>query len=69
MTKEKLERYLAEGLSLEQIGERVGLEKSTVSYHLKRHGLKPVNQGRAANRGGLSWGAARRASRRRGDPQ
>lgn len=56
MTKEKLERYLAEGLSLEQIGERVGLEKSTVSYHLKRHGLKPVNQGRAANRGGLSRG-------------
>ena len=53
MTKEELEGYLAEGLSLEQIGKRVGLEKSTVSYHLKRHGLRPVNQGRAANRGGL----------------
>ena len=54
MTKEELERYLAEGLSLEQIGKRVGLEKSTVSYHLKKHGLEPVNKGRAANRGGLA---------------
>jgi DNA-binding CsgD family transcriptional regulator len=54
MTKEELEGYLAEGLSLEQIGKRVGLEKSTVSYHLKKHGLKPVNRARAANRGGLS---------------
>lgn len=54
MTKEELEGYLAEGSSLTQIGSRVGLEKTTVSYHLKRHGLKPVNHGRAANRGGLS---------------
>jgi transposase len=54
MSKEELERYLAKGLSLEQIGKRVGREKSTVSYHLKRHGLKPVNQGRGANRGGLT---------------
>jgi transposase len=53
MKKEDLERYLAEGLSLEQIGERVGLTKSTVSYHLRKHGLKPVNLGRAANKGGL----------------
>ena len=53
MTKEELQRYLAEGLSLDQIGKRVGLEKSTVSYHLKKHGLMPVNQGRAANRGRL----------------
>lgn len=42
MTKEELERHLAEGLSLEQIGKRVGREKSTISYHLKKHGLKPV---------------------------
>jgi transposase len=56
MTKEELEAYLAEGLSLTQIGKRVGLEKSTVSYHLQKFGLKPVNHGRAANRGGLSEG-------------
>jgi transposase len=42
MTKEELERFLAEGLSLEQIGKRVGRNPSTVSYHLKKHGLKPV---------------------------
>ena len=54
MERELVERYLAEGLSLEQIGKRVGLEKSTVSYHLKKHGLKPVKQGSAANRGGLA---------------
>lgn len=53
MKREELERYLAEGLSLAQIGKRVGLEKSTVSYHVKRYGLTPVNKGRAANRGGL----------------
>jgi IS30 family transposase len=52
MTKEDLERYLAEGLSLEQIGKRVGREKSTISYHVKKHGLNPVgvkyaNKGRA----------------------
>ncbi len=53
MKKEELRRYLAEGFSLVQIGKRVGLKKSTVSYHLKKHGLIPVNQGRAANRGRL----------------
>lgn len=42
MTKEELERYLAEGLSLEQIGERIGRHPSTVSYWLKKHGLKPL---------------------------
>src|SRR5215207_11037162 len=56
MTKEDLEEYLAEGLSLEQIGKRVVRNPSTISYHLKKHGLKPVNEGRAANRGGLSRG-------------
>jgi transposase len=53
MTKEELKGYLAEGLSLEQIGRRVGRNRSTISYHLKKHGLKPVNQTRAANRGAL----------------
>jgi DNA-binding transcriptional ArsR family regulator len=42
MKKEELERYLAEGLSLEQIGKRVGRDPSTVVYHLKKHGLLPV---------------------------
>jgi len=51
MTKEDLERYLAAGLSLNQIGERVGLSPSTVSYHLKKHGLQPVNRQRHLRRG------------------
>jgi transposase len=42
MTKEELEQYLAEGLSLEQIAERIGRHPSTVSYHLKKHGLSPL---------------------------
>jgi DNA-binding CsgD family transcriptional regulator len=54
MSKEELERYLAEGLSLEQIGNRVGRSPSTISYHLKKHGLKPVNQGKHANKGRIS---------------
>jgi transposase len=41
MTKAELEGYLAEGLSLEQIGERINRHPSTVSYHLKKHGLLP----------------------------
>lgn len=42
MTREELERYLDEGLSLAEIGKRVGRTESTVSYHLKKHGLRPV---------------------------
>jgi DNA-binding CsgD family transcriptional regulator len=53
MTKEELEGYLAEGLSLERIGRRVGRNPSTISYHLKKHGLKPVNAGKHAARGGI----------------
>jgi transposase-like protein len=44
MTKEELEGYLAAGLSLDQIGERVGRNPSTISYHLKKHGLTPVGR-------------------------
>src|SRR5262245_2841564 len=54
MNKEELEGYLAEGLSLEQIGKRVGRNPSTVSYHLKKHGLNPVNKGKHANKGRIS---------------
>jgi transposase len=40
MQKELLEQCLAEGMSLEAIGERVGKHESTVSYWLKKHGLE-----------------------------
>ncbi|HEX6603187.1 MAG TPA: helix-turn-helix domain-containing protein [Solirubrobacterales bacterium] len=39
MQKELLEECLAEGMSLEAIGKRVGKHESTVSYWLKKHGL------------------------------
>jgi DNA-binding CsgD family transcriptional regulator len=53
MIREQLEEYLAEGLSLEQIGKLVGRNPSTISYHLKKHGLRPVNQGKHTNKGGI----------------
>src|SRR3954451_9777206 len=39
MQKELLEQCLAEGMSLDAIGKRVGKHESTVSYWLKKHGL------------------------------
>jgi 5-methylcytosine-specific restriction endonuclease McrA len=59
MTKEELEHYLAEGLSLEQIAQRVGRVKSTVSYHLEKHGLEPVGA-RYASKGAISRDALQR---------
>jgi len=53
MDREFLEKCLAEGMSLREIGEIAGLEKSTVSYHVKKHGLVPVNQAKATNKGGI----------------
>jgi len=38
--KEFLEGCLADGMSLEAIGKRVGKHESTVSYWLKKHGLE-----------------------------
>ena len=43
MTKDELERYLAEGLTLREIGERTGKNLTTVGYWMKRHGLKAAN--------------------------
>jgi transposase len=40
MQKEFLEECLAEGISLEAIGKRVGKHESTVSHWLKKYGLE-----------------------------
>jgi MerR HTH family regulatory protein len=40
MDKEFLERCLADGMSLPQIGRLVGKDPSTVGYWVKKHGLK-----------------------------
>jgi DNA-binding CsgD family transcriptional regulator len=51
MEREDLERYLAEGLSLEQMAERIGRHPSTVSYHLKKYGLSPLGHDKHAANG------------------
>jgi transposase len=51
MTKEELQRHLAEGLTLREIGERTGRHLTTVGYWLKRHGLRAANSQRFAPKG------------------
>jgi transposase len=43
MEKALLESYLAEGLTLREIGERTGKHLTTVGYWIKRHGLRAAN--------------------------
>src|SRR4051812_30497758 len=52
--QEFLESCLADGLSLEVIGERVGKHPSTVSYWLKKYGLAASKACSHAPKGGLS---------------
>lgn len=54
MQKELLEECLAEGLSLEAIGKRVGKHESTVSYWLKKHGLEAARAEKHAAKGAPS---------------
>lgn len=51
MEKGLLEQCLAEGLSLEAIGKRVGKHESTVSYWLKKHGLEAAKAEKHATKG------------------
>jgi DNA-binding CsgD family transcriptional regulator len=53
VTKEFLERCLADGLSLDKIAELCGRHPSTVSYHLRRHGLEAVARSKHASKGGI----------------
>jgi transposase len=53
MDRELLERMLAEGRSLEQIGKAVGRHPSTVSYWLRRYGLQAAHRDRHLAKGGL----------------
>jgi transposase len=54
MQKEFLAQCLADGMSLEEIGKRVGKHESTVSYWLKKHGLEAVRAEKHASKGGVS---------------
>jgi transposase len=53
MDRESLEALLGEGLSLEQIGRRVGRHHSTVSYWLAKYGLVAANSAKHSPRGGI----------------
>lgn len=60
MERNVLEALLAEGLSLERIGARVGCHASTVSYWMKKYGLQPVNGDKHAPRGAIDADELRR---------
>jgi transposase len=49
-----LEQLLGQGLSLAEIGRRLGVHESTVSYWAQRNALEAVNRDRSAARGGLA---------------
>jgi transposase len=53
MDRASLEQMLGEGLSLAEIGGRVGRHEATVSYWVKKHGLEAVNHRKHVARGGL----------------
>lgn len=54
MDRALLEQLLREGVSLEEIGRRFGRHESTVSYWLKKYGLKAAHREKHAARGPLS---------------
>jgi transposase len=53
MDKESLQLFLDQGLSLEEIGRRVGRHPSTVAYWVKKYGLTAAKQAKHAARGGI----------------
>ncbi len=54
MDRGALETMLGEGLSLAEIGRRVGRHEATVAYWLRRHGLAAAGRERHAAKGRLS---------------
>ena len=54
MERATLEAWISEGLSLEEIGRRVGRHPSTVSYWCAKHGLVPAGRARHLARGSIS---------------
>ncbi len=54
MERDLLQRYLSQGLSLEQIGALVNRDPRTVGYWVKRHGLVANGRDKHAPRGGLT---------------
>jgi len=53
MDHPSLERFLDDGLSLAEIGRRVGLHEATVAYWVKKYGLQAANREKHSARGGM----------------
>ncbi|HEY1593916.1 MAG TPA: helix-turn-helix domain-containing protein [Thermoleophilaceae bacterium] len=53
MDKDSLKLFLDQGLSLEEIGRRIGRHPSTVGYWVKKHGLTPAGRAKHAARGAI----------------
>jgi transposase len=54
MNRASLEQLLGQGLSLAEIGRRVGRHEATVSYWLKQYGLEAANHSKHVAKGGVS---------------
>jgi transposase len=54
MDRLSLESFLNEGLSLAEIGKRLGRHESTVAYWAHKHGLQAANMQKHAARGRLT---------------
>jgi transcriptional regulator with XRE-family HTH domain len=63
MEREVLAGLVAEGLTLEQLGDRLGLHPSTVSYWLKKLDLRPERRAVYAPKGGLHHSVLAREAR------
>ncbi len=53
MDRVSLERFLAQGLSLQAIGRRLGRHESTVAYWVEKYGLQAAHHNRHLSRGAL----------------
>lgn len=56
MEKESLQQLLAQGVSVERIAKRFGKDPSTISYWMKKHGLKSPYAEKHAAKGGIEQG-------------
>ena len=61
MNRDLLAQWLEAGLSLNEIGVRVGKHPGTVGYWVRRHGLVANGRSKYAPKGGLELEALRRA--------
>ena len=56
MDRASLEQFLAQGLSLAEIGRRFDLHEATVSYWVHKHGLQAAHHAKHVSRGGIAKG-------------